>query len=101
MEFGQKIFREIDLFDFTSFFGLDFFKFSGPLWAGEKSTKLKILVLLNSNALPLEPIALEFPQLVAIVPPSHKHKPGLIHLPVGPQRFEEQIGTKHRPVDPL
>ena len=24
-------FREIDLFDFTSFFGLDFFKFSGPL----------------------------------------------------------------------
>ena len=31
MEFGQKIFREIDLFDFTSFFGLDFFKFSGPL----------------------------------------------------------------------
>ena len=31
MEFGQKnFFREIDLFDFTSFFGLDFFKFSGP-----------------------------------------------------------------------
>ena len=25
-------FREIDLFDFTSFFGLDFLKFSGPLW---------------------------------------------------------------------
>ena len=24
-------FREIDLLDFTSFFGLDFFKFSGPL----------------------------------------------------------------------
>ena len=57
---------------------------------------------LNSNVpLPLEPIALEFPQLVAIVPPSHKHNTGLIHLPVGPQRFEEQIGTKHRPVDPL
>ena len=57
---------------------------------------------LNSNVpLPLEPIALEFPQLVAIVPPSHRHNPGLIHLPVGPQRFEEQIGTKHRPVDPL
>ena len=32
MVFGQKkIFREIDLFDFTSFFGLDFFKISGPL----------------------------------------------------------------------
>ena len=31
MDFGQKnFFREIDLFDFTSFFGLDFFKFSGP-----------------------------------------------------------------------
>jgi len=25
-------FREIDFFDFTIFFGLDFFKFSGPLW---------------------------------------------------------------------
>ena len=31
MEFGQKTFREIDLFDFTSLFGLDFFKFSAPL----------------------------------------------------------------------
>ena len=31
MEFGQKMkFREIDLFDFTSCFGLDFFKYSGP-----------------------------------------------------------------------
>ena len=27
----KKKFCEIDLFDFTSFFGLDFFKFSGPL----------------------------------------------------------------------
>ena len=27
----QKFFREIDLFDITSFFGLDFFKFSGLL----------------------------------------------------------------------
>ena len=32
MENIQKFFREIDLFDFTSFFGLDFLKFSGPLW---------------------------------------------------------------------
>ena len=31
VELAQKNFREIDLFDFTSFFGLDFFKFSGPL----------------------------------------------------------------------
>ena len=31
MKFGQKKFSEIDLFDFTSFFGLDIFKFSGPL----------------------------------------------------------------------
>ena len=30
MEFGKKI-CEINLFDFTRFFGLDFFKFSGPL----------------------------------------------------------------------
>ena len=30
MENIQKSFREIDLFDFTIFFGLDFFKFSGP-----------------------------------------------------------------------
>ena len=29
MEFGQKKVHEIDLFDFTSYFGLDFFKFSG------------------------------------------------------------------------
>ena len=28
MDLGQKFFRQIDLFDFTSFFGLDFFKFS-------------------------------------------------------------------------
>ena len=32
MEFGQEKIREIDLFDFMSFFGLDFFLFSGPLW---------------------------------------------------------------------
>ena len=32
MDFGKKnFFLEIDLFDFTSFFGLDFLKFSGPL----------------------------------------------------------------------
>ena len=29
---GKKKIREIDLFDFTSFFGQDFFKFSGLLW---------------------------------------------------------------------
>ena len=34
MEFGQKIFRQIDIFDFTSCFGLYFFKFSGPLCLG-------------------------------------------------------------------
>ena len=27
---SKNFFREIDLFDFTSFFGLDFLKFSGP-----------------------------------------------------------------------
>ena len=31
MKFGPKKFREIDLFDFRSFSGLDFFKFSGSL----------------------------------------------------------------------
>ena len=30
MENIQKKIREIDLFDFTNFFGLDFFKFFGP-----------------------------------------------------------------------
>ena len=30
MDFGQKS-RESDLFDFTSFFAMDFFKFSDPL----------------------------------------------------------------------
>ena len=43
MEFGQKnLFREIDLFDFTSFFGLDFFKFSGPLWTS--FSKIPVIV---------------------------------------------------------
>ena len=32
MENNNKKIREIDLFDFTSFFGMDFLKFSGPLW---------------------------------------------------------------------
>ena len=53
MGFGQNIFREIDLFDFTSFFGLDFFKFSGPLcdgdptavpWAGDSFDIAQIVV---------------------------------------------------------
>ena len=36
MENSQKkfFFREIDLFDFTSFFGLNFLKFSDPSWTG-------------------------------------------------------------------
>ena len=38
MKFSQKFFREIDLFDFTSFFGLDFFKFSGPLCINWRTT---------------------------------------------------------------
>ena len=42
----KKIFREIDLFDFTSFFGQDFFKFSGPLCicAIERNFCLKKLI---------------------------------------------------------
>ena len=33
MEFGQKnFFHEIELFDFATFFGLEFFKFSSPLF---------------------------------------------------------------------
>ena len=38
MEFGQEKFHEINLFDFTNFFGPDFFKFSGPLCAIEVVT---------------------------------------------------------------
>ena len=34
MEFGRIFFREIDLIDFMSFFGVDFFKFSGPFCVG-------------------------------------------------------------------
>ena len=34
MDFGQKkFFRETDLFDLKSFFGLEFLKFFGPLWS--------------------------------------------------------------------
>ena len=43
MEFGQKFFREIDLFDFTSSFGLDFFKFSGPLCLKAKKSTFLII----------------------------------------------------------
>ena len=32
---SKNFFREYDLFDFTSFFGLDFFKFSGSLFVIE------------------------------------------------------------------
>ena len=39
MEFGQKIFREIDLFYFTSFFGLDYFNFSGSLQHPPKTSQ--------------------------------------------------------------
>ena len=42
-------FREIDLFDFTSFFGLDFFKFSGLLW--KKATYIRTFVWYYSNRL--------------------------------------------------
>ena len=35
-------FREIDLFDFTCFFGLDFLKLSGPLWSLKKSCLKKV-----------------------------------------------------------
>ena len=35
---SKKIICEIDLFDFMSFLGLDFLKFSGPLW-NTKGTK--------------------------------------------------------------
>ena len=51
--------------------------------------------------IPLSSKVLESPHLVAIFPPSHKQRFGLIHLPLEPQRLEEQIGTKHNPVEPL
>ena len=41
------------------------------------------------------------PQWDAIFPPSHKQRFGLIHLPLLPQRFDEHIGFKHSPVEPL
>ena len=58
MKFGQIFFREIYLFDFTSFFGLDFFKFSGPLchddlpihgfiFISKKNTKLWLVFVLT------------------------------------------------------
>ena len=42
MEFGKKKFCEIDLFDFTNFFGLDFFKFSGRLCDDESNKMFEI-----------------------------------------------------------
>ena len=46
MEFGQKNIREIDLFDSKSFFGLDFFKFSGPLY-GVRAPSLDNVIFLT------------------------------------------------------
>ena len=43
MEFGHKIFREIDLFDFMTFIGLDFFKFSCPLWLDSLWLKVALI----------------------------------------------------------
>ena len=39
----KKKFCEIDLFDFMSFFGLDFFKFSGPLWIYNYTYKIDVV----------------------------------------------------------
>ena len=39
---SKKIFREIDLFDFTSFFGLDFLRFSGLLWPEQPESDFKL-----------------------------------------------------------
>ena len=47
---AKMVFGQIDLFDFTSFFGLDFFKFSGslciykhqPLLVGKEEENLSI-----------------------------------------------------------
>ena len=36
-KYSKNYFCEIDLFDFTSFFGLDFFKLSGPLCSSTKT----------------------------------------------------------------
>ena len=50
MDFGQKKIREIDLFDFTSFFCMDFFKFSGPMCNKvRRKTKLPNMKLANRN----------------------------------------------------
>ena len=47
MEFGQKKIREIDLFDFTNFFGLDFFFNFGPLWCGNSCVDTRQHVICN------------------------------------------------------
>ena len=38
-KYSKNVFHEIDLFDFTTFVGLDFFKFSGSLWNFTKKKK--------------------------------------------------------------
>ena len=39
----KNISREIDLFDFTSFFGLDFFKFSGLLCDTHQDSGFRVI----------------------------------------------------------
>ena len=58
MQFGQEKFREIGLFDLTSFFGLDFLKFSGSMWVFQskdtniffkKLNTMVIIILINKT----------------------------------------------------
>ena len=49
MEFGKKKIRKIDSLDFTSFFGLDFLKFSGPLWGAILSRKDLVIIVGSDN----------------------------------------------------
>ena len=68
----KSFFRAIDLFDFTSFFGLDFFKFSGPLF--------------HKNFLKLQPlicVCTIFPFLV-----HHAYKSILQNQPFGFSKYQ-------------
>ena len=47
MEFSQKIFREIVLFDLTTFFGLHFIRFSGPLCTRTYNIYCTVLVFFH------------------------------------------------------
>ena len=71
----MKFFREIYLFDFMSFFGLEFFKFSGPHALAENITSLDLIENPNELFLGLSEGSLTLRKCDFLVLPCFEHNP--------------------------